>query len=171
VATGPDFVQPKQASTLYLRVPADDWASVKQGYKSEFRMKTGKGIQFLRILLPTPVVAYMTTRSGLKAGRHDKVMMVVTDSWTEPLGAISADSLEREGFPDMAHFRRYWTGRTNQRFMPLMSIQVFRVRRYTPEDREALGAILLDRLYGEYTGANTERSLVSQRGPVSESLR
>jgi hypothetical protein len=167
VATGPDLVQPKQASTLYLRVPADDWANVKQGYKTEFRMKPAKGIAFLRVLLPTPVVAYMTTRGG----RHEKAMMVVTDSWVEPLGAITADSLEREGYPDMAHFRRYWTARTNQRFMPLMNVQVFRVRRFETEDREALGAILLDRLYGEYTGANTERSELSRRRPLSESLR
>lgn len=77
-------------------------------------------------------------------------LMVLERTWREPLGAISSESLEREGFESIAHFRRYWMGRQKQRFRPLLEVQVYRVRPFTETDREALGLALLDKLYGEH---------------------
>lgn len=169
MATGPNGVRPRQASTLYLRVPADDWNKVSLGYKTEFRLsgKAASYPHFLQIVLPTAVVAYMTRQSG----DHAELLMVLEQSWVEPLGAISEESLKREGYPDMAHFRRYWTTRTKARFRPLSKAQVFRVRNLLDGDRELLGGVLFDRLYGDYTGADTEPSLLSRRGALSAGLR
>lgn len=135
------------ARTVFLRVPTVDWAAVKVGSKTEFRAAGGKEItQLWNIKVPTPVVAY-TVRSG---GVYDKALMVLEATWREPLGAISPESIQREGYPDMAHFRRYWMSRTHRRFTPLTSVQVYRVRAWQNGDLTALGEALLQRLYQEH---------------------
>lgn len=168
MAEGPQNRERRRVETQYLRVPKEDWAAVKHGYKTEYRLggRGGMYLNYLSSMLPTPVVLYMTA-----GNRHEHKLGVLTDCWIEPLGAISEESVQLEGFTSVAHFRRYWTSRTSKRFRPLERVQVFRVRPFTPEDRESLGGILFDRLFGEFTGADTERSLVSRRGPISASLR
>lgn len=143
---------------------------MKRGYKTEFRLngRNGSYPVLLQIQLPTAVVGYMSRRA---TDEHERHLLVLEDSWTEPLGAISPDSLEREGFADFAHFRRYWTGRTKTRFRPLGRVQVFRVRPFTPDDIAVVGAVLFNRLYGEFTGAGTERNVLPRRGPMAEGLR
>lgn len=76
--------------------------------------------------------------------------MVLEETWREPLGAITAESLEREGFPDMAHFRRYWMQREKRRFALTRMVQVFRVRPVRAGDEEAMGLALIERLYGDW---------------------
>lgn len=134
------------ARTTFLRVPPVDWAGVKVGSKTEFRA-TGKHVtQLWNVQCPTPVVAWT-----LKPGdQYDKKLMVLEATWTEPLGAISPESIAREGFPDLAHFRRYWMARHHERFRPLTSVQVYRVRRWESFDLTAMGEALLKRLYQEH---------------------
>lgn len=78
--------------------------------------------------------------------------MVLEATRREALGAISPASLEAEGFPSVAHFRRYWMARTKRRFRPNDICSVYRVRPWRDSDREVMGMTLLDRLYGEFLG-------------------
>lgn len=102
--------------------------------------------QLWNIKCPTPVVAYKVSRMG----DPESDLMILEATWREPLGAISEESLQREGFPSVAHFRRYWMDRQKQRFKPLLEVQVYRVRPFTTADRESMGLALLDKLYGEH---------------------
>lgn len=137
-----------EARTTFLRVPAADWPKVKQGIKTEFRA-TGRGItQLWNVKTPTPVVGY-----AHYAGRWDSRLLVLEDTRQETLGAISPESLEREGFESMAHFRRYWMGRTHRRFPPMARVQVYQVRVFTADDTVVLGSAMLQRLYGEHLAA------------------
>jgi len=134
------------ARTIFLRCPVYDWVNIKLGMKSEFRV-TGKGWgEFWNVHCPTPVVAYIIKRDDT----YDQQLMVLEKTYREKLGEISPDSLSREGFPTMAHFRRYWMERTKQRFKPLSEVQVHRVRPWRPPDREIMANALLERLYGEW---------------------
>lgn len=168
--TGPQRYELKRAVTQFLRVPQHDWTAVKRGYKTEFRLAGGKADSYPRLLaveFPTPVVAYVSRQNGM----HEKIMLVLERSWVEPLGAISEESLQHEGFETIGHFRRYWTARTKMRFRPLQRVQVFRVRLYTPDDIEVLGAGLFRRLYGEFTGADSEPGVVPRRSPIPTGVR
>lgn len=75
--------------------------------------------------------------------------MVMEDKWLEPLGAISPESLEAEGFSSLAEFRRYWMQREQRRFMPTRMVTVYRVRPWQPSDEADFGRMLLRRLYGK----------------------
>ncbi len=146
-ATGGSSPQPwsqYEAKTLFLRVPSVDWAAVKLGSKTEFRV-AGRASLAQTVYTPTPVLAY-TVRSGL----HDSKLMVLTAVWREPLGAITPEGLAAEGFPDFAHFRRYWMTRTHRRFTPLTSILAYRLRQWTDHDAADLGEKILRRLYREH---------------------
>jgi hypothetical protein len=133
------------ASTIFLRVPREDWAAVSIGAKTEFRMP-GFVAWTRQIKTPTPVLAYAANRGGFRDSR----LMLLERVWTMPVGMIEEESLQREGFPDLAHFRRYWMKRTKKRFNMMQTVQVFRVRPVDSSDYDYLGRILLSRLYGEY---------------------
>lgn len=144
--SGPKPWSQFEARTTFLRVPSFDWPSVKQGRKTEFRASGQQVTQLWNVKPPTPVVAYMVRRIG----GHESRLMILEATWREPLGAIGEDSLQREGFESIAHFRRYWMERHKQRFKPLLEVQVYRVRPFTLGDREAMALALLDKLYGEH---------------------
>lgn len=135
-----------EARTTFLRVPADDWAAVKYGSKREFRAAGHAVTQLWNVTPPIPVVAWTARRSE----RYESALMVLEATWQEMVGAISEESLEAEGFPSMAHFRRYWMGRTKQRFRPLQKVQVYRLRPMTAEDQAFLGLKLFRKLYAEH---------------------
>lgn len=147
---GPRPFPQRQASTVFLRVPVADWVSVTRGAKTEFRATPNAVTQALALDPPTPVVAYRVRRSTEPSIAADTKLMVLTDTWQEPIAAISAESLEREGFPDMAHFRRYWMQRTRRRFKPMQMVRVFRVRLFEEEDWERSALALMERLYGTF---------------------
>lgn len=134
-----------EARTTFLRVPAEDWPSVRIGAKTEFRASGRSVTQLWNVTCPMLVVGYRVRR-----GVHDSRLFVLEETHTEPLGAISPESLAREGYGSVAEFRRYWVGRTKQRFKPLAKVQVYRIRAATPEDRATLGLKLLERLYQEH---------------------
>jgi hypothetical protein len=150
--SGPKPWSQFEARTTFLRVPSIDWPSVKRGWKTEFRATGRAATQVWNIVCPTPVVAYKVTNERID---HDAVLLVLEATWREPLGAISEESIQREGFESMAHFRRYWMGRTKRRFSPLTECQVYRVRPMTPEDVAPMGIALLHKLYGEFLDADS----------------
>lgn len=131
------------ARTVFIRVPVEDWAEVKLGTKTEFR-QPGANARLQQVKCPTPVVAYALPRGGQPRAS----LMLLERTWREMLGNISDESLEREGFPDIAHFRRYWMQRRKARFRPGDEVQVFRVR--PCDDYDYMGRLLLARLYGEH---------------------
>jgi len=136
------------ASTLFLRVPHQEFRAVSSGRKSEFRASPGKASQLDRAETPTPVVAY---RYHPRRG-YDSSLMVLEETWQEPLGAIKPDSLRREGQPDLAHFRRYWMGRTKQAFKPTRMVIVYRVRQWEgAQDEYRFAMSIFRRLYGAFT--------------------
>jgi hypothetical protein len=89
--------------------------------------------------------------------------MVLEAVWWEPLGAISPESLEAEGFESFAHFRRAWCIREKRRFRPLHMTTVFRVRPWDSDDDRAMADTLLVRLYGQFLGAGDSHSYRSTR--------
>lgn len=134
------------AKTVFLRVPVEDWAAVSVGTKTEFRIP-GRPAWALRVKPPTPVVAYAQHRNGVRVGNQ---LMLLEQTRSEPLGYLTDEALAREGFPDFAHFRRYWMKRRKEHFRPGDLCQVFRVRRITTDEYDYLGRLLLARLYGEH---------------------
>lgn len=133
-----------EAKTLFLCVPSVDWAAVKVGSKTEFRM-AGRASPGQNVHTPTPVVAYTVRESG-----HDSQLMVLLAVWREPLGSISRESLAAEGLADFEHFRRYWMARTHRRFTPLTSVLAYRLRQWVDTDVTALGSTMLRRLYRDH---------------------
>lgn len=148
---GPRPYEQRRASTVFLRVPHRDWPGVKRGLKTEFRASSGavSGLKFVDP--PTPVVAYAVS----PATGHDAELMVLEDRWQEPLAAISDESLEREGFQNLAEFRAYWCARERRRFTPTRLIVAYRVRPFVwdgvMDDRTVFAGRLFDHLYGEFT--------------------
>lgn len=142
---GPRPFTQRQARTIFLRVPAQDWIAVKRGVKREFRGSTGTASRFFSVDPPTPVVAYRVRR-----GEYDSKLMVLERAWQEPLGAISEESLAAEGFDSFGAFRRYWMQRERKRFTPTRRVWVYRVRPWSDADMEPMALRLLMRLYGEW---------------------
>lgn len=123
-----------------------DWTDVLSGAKREVRTY---GHQEPLRALPFPAVLYTMT----PATREIRTALgVVTDRWVEPLGAISSESLELEGFPDdLPGFRRYFATRYPKGgFRPLAKVIVTRLRPMTPEDVEQWREEIWDRLYGTF---------------------
>jgi len=139
----------RHASTVFLRVPAIDWLAVKRGNKTEFRAAPGavSGLKFIEP--PTPVVAYRVDRSH----GYDAALMVLEERWQEPLGSITPESLEREGFETFAEFRRYFINRERRRFRLTRQVTVYRVRPWQPEDARVFADDLLERLFGAFLPA------------------
>lgn len=143
---GPKPYTQHQARTLFLRVPVDDWAAVRGGFKTEFRGQPGNlsGLKFVDP--PTPVVAYSYSRSH----GYDAALMVLEDRYQEPLLAITPEALEREGFPDIAHYRRYMVHREGKRFNPNAEVTAYRVRPWKAGDERRFADRILEKLYGAF---------------------
>lgn len=149
---GPRPYTQRQASTIFLRVPASEWVDITRGVKTEFRATPNAVTQVLHLEPPTPVVAYRVIRARGADSSHDSALMMLEETWQEPLLAISEESLRREGHKDIAHFRRYWMARTRRRFAPTRMVRVFRVRPWAEGDWQAGAEMLMNRLYGEFRG-------------------
>lgn len=144
-SNGPKPWKQRQARTVFLRVPAADWHLVKSGYKREFRAASGQVSALQFVEPPTLVVAYTERR-----GHHEGIIMVLEERWREPLGAITAESLENEGFATFEAFRRYWMEREKRRFRPTREVTVYRVRPFEQGDIEVFSLRILEHLYGEW---------------------
>lgn len=99
-----------------------DWVDVTAGAKREIRKYGGK---IMTREAPFPCVFYCERPGDLV----ETALGVVEEQWIEPLGAITADSLQREGFTDdYDSFRRYFGARYPAGFRPLAKVIVQRVR-------------------------------------------
>jgi hypothetical protein len=146
---GPRPFSQKVLKTLFVRVPSADWPAVRTGYKRVFRGSPGRQSWLEQAETPTPVVAYC-----VRPGReYEHKLMVLEDLRHEALGAITPEGLAEEGFTGelaFEEFRRYWIEREKRRFAPLTKVAVYKVRLWTPDDEQALGAALLQRMYGSF---------------------
>lgn len=152
---GPKPWTQRRISTTFLRVPYGDWPAVKRGYKREFRAGSGNNQvpQLWGVTTPTLVVAYSIDNQH----RHDGRLMVLEEMRQEPLGAISAESLEAEGFASLAEFRTYWMEREHRRFTPTRLVFAYRVRPVYPADLDAFGDAALEHLYGDFLDGNAAK--------------
>jgi len=133
-----------------LWVPWDDWSAVTVGTKREFRSQLGH-LAARPELFVTPEPAIGWSRRPFGENVYEHHMLIVEAAWTEPLGAISQESLEAEGFATLDEFRAYWVGRYRgaRGFRPLSKIAVYRVRPWQDGDVEHFGRSILMRLYGD----------------------
>jgi hypothetical protein len=139
----------RQVSTLFLRVPFEDWTRIKLGEKTEFRTKPREGARLLSVKLPTPDVAYA---HSLTVG-YDGKLMVLEERRYEPLFAISQDeaAIQREGFASYDEFRRYWRKRRKGVYRPMERVYVWRVRPWQGNhDLTRMGTRVLHALYGDF---------------------
>lgn len=136
----------RKAENARVFVARVDWVAVTSGQKREIRVYGHAGGNRP---LPHPCVLYSPHPT---TGEISTALGMVTDRWVEPLGAISAESLELEGFPgDFAGFRRYFAQRYPKGgFRPLAKVIAYRVRPMTAEDVERESAAIWDRLYGQF---------------------
>ena len=146
---GPRPFPQRQARTVFLRVPYQEWTLVKSGRKQEFRASPRACSQLWDVEPPTAVVAYAI----FPAQGYKRQLMVLDELWREPLGAISEESLAREGQPDIAHFRRYWMKREKTKFKPTRMVTVYRVRPFGEGDVAHMADRLFQRLYGGFLAA------------------
>lgn len=135
-------------TTKLLRIPRADWALICTGAKTELRVSGRHAVMANTLKPPTPVVGY----SILEYHEVPEAqLLVLQEAWSEPLGAISPESLLREGFASLGAFRRYWIDRhSGQPFKPLSITQVYRLRPWRAGDTETMGVRLVERLYGRW---------------------
>lgn len=139
----------RHEATRFLRMPIADWPALLAGTKTELRI-AGRMLRLTNMPTPTPLVGIAFERFRRAEARA--AMFYVEHVRTEMLGAIDEDSVRREGFETLAEFRRYWRNHRskNNAFKPLLKVAVVRLRPWGPFDEEAMGQVLLNRLYGEY---------------------
>lgn len=142
----PDFEQ-AHVYRQFIRIPTVDWPAIAQGRKTEFRAVGRYATHSARLQAPAPVIGYMRQRFRSDV---ERALFVLEETWTEPLMAISPDSLAREGFRSYREFRHYWNRRHRVGFKPLSTVNVYRLRPWREGDGDWLGALLMERLYGEW---------------------
>lgn len=138
---GPKPWTPRQARTLFIRVPSADWPAVKRGMHG-FVGQIGKQTALFATPTPTPCVAW-----SLKRGSYDSRLMILEKVLHEQLGEIDPTTI---GHPDMASFRRYWMMRDARKFPPTKKVFVYHMRPFQPGDEDAMGQALLNHIYGEF---------------------
>lgn len=133
------------AKTLLIQPHATDWLPLKYGRKGEFRTTPRGGAFPDMIPCPTPAVLWRPV-----ASRLETIPVVLEEAWTEPLGAISEESLGREGYASLREFRARWVASRHAYFDATRKVCVWKVRLWGDGDGEAMGQRLLERLYGPY---------------------
>lgn len=142
----------RRASTIFLRVPTQDWPFVISGQRREFRASSGNAPQLWHVKLPTFCVCYRKRRA---TGDYEWRLMVLEGVRQEKLGAITDEGLVLAGYSGprneaFARWRRDWMIREKRKFTPMRQFHVYSVRRSVPGDKEAMAAELLDHLFGEF---------------------
>jgi hypothetical protein len=141
-----------RASTIFLRVPSQDWPYVISGQRREFRASSGNAPQLWNVKLPTFCVCYRKRRA---TGDYEWRLLVLEGIRQEKLGAITDEGLVLAGYPGprdeaFARFRRDWCIREKKKFLPMRQFHVYTVRRTVPADKELMAEALMDHLYGEF---------------------
>ena len=154
MAQAPHRPRRSRVSTKFLRIPQVDWAAVVTGHKTELRRVHGKAFgERLHgpapgcLVLPEVAVGWRKTR--VPAG-HEYRLLVIEEVWEEPLGAISPESLEREGCSSIEEFRRYWNGRERHPFPPLATAVAWRFHPLPESERADAANRIFQRLYGRF---------------------
>lgn len=129
-------------STLIVRPHPGDWLPLKYGQHTEFRTHLGFPD---RVQCPMPVVLWRRVGS-----RVETMLWVVESAWSEPLGAISDESLARVACESVAEFRNRWVAARNVYFDATKTVNVFRGHLWQDDDRETVAVGLLETLYGPY---------------------
>lgn len=130
-----------------LYVARVDFARVRAGEKRVWRSYRLHG-KWLEGWVPVPVVIGSHHPT---AGRIDTCLAVLTETWIEPLGAITEEGVEEEGFASRAEFKRYFAERYPKvGYRPLQNVRVFRVRPLTDDDREEWIEAAWNRCYGSF---------------------
>lgn len=132
-----------QIARRWLRVPVYEWPAIKYGQKREFR-STFRVLSLVACEKPTPVIGY---RSG--GGDYDQRIMVLENSWSEPLGAISPESLAAEECDTLKEFKTRWAVNHTGRFSPLQTVYVYQVRPWGDSDQEHWEKHIFNKLYPE----------------------
>ena len=147
-AKGPRPYTQRSAKTIFVRVPGADWPTVKRGFQRVLVGGQGRQTAMHTVKTPTPVVAWSIIRKA-----YDCRLMILEDVRQEHLGAIDP---QEAGFESMAEFRRYWMAREGfgKKFPALRLAWVYTLRPVDEDDREQMGLLLYDRLYGEFTNGN-----------------
>lgn len=143
----------RKLKTMFVRVPARDWALVSTGRQPEFRVPAGAGaaaFAFDNVTLPLPlfVVAFRTRP-------EDQQLLVVEEIRRERLIEITDEGLARAGYSGprdlaFARFRADWINEESKRFEPNREVVVFTVRLPSKDDVALVGASLVTHLYGEH---------------------
>lgn len=142
----------RDARNTRLHVPRTDYNAVRAGAKREFRNYGRRA--FDGLTFPTPAIGYCkrewwTSEHGLDG--VDTMLLTLEDSWVEPLGAISPESLANEGFTDLSEFRRYIAARYPKGgYRPLANVIVYRVRPLTLEDATEFAGAMWQKMYGTF---------------------
>lgn len=142
----------RTAKTIRVHLPRVDFNDIRVGAKREFRNYGRRMIEPLPA--PHAVVGYnakdwWTPENGLDG--IDTVLLTLEDTWTEPLGAISEESVAREGFDSLADFRRYFAARyPNGGFRPMANVIVYRIHPMTDEEKAMYADALWERIYGRW---------------------
>jgi hypothetical protein len=139
-------------STVYLRIARVDWPAISTGTKTEYRAAGRYALLTAQLNLPIPVVGYTLWDHQPPSAR----LLVLEHGGLERLGAISEESLAREGFwtgdrrESYSAFRRYWKGRHNGEFKPVSQVWAYRLRPFTEADVDEHARRLFDHLYGAH---------------------
>lgn len=143
----------RQLKTMFVRVPARDWALVSTGRQAEFRVALGGlaaayGFENISLPLPLFIVAYRTRPESRK-------LMLLEDIRRERLIEITDVGLARAGYTGprdeaFARFRRDWMIGERKRFEPNREVVVFTVRLPREDDTAIVGQNLVNHLYGEH---------------------
>jgi hypothetical protein len=142
----------RDARNTRIHLPRVDYSDISVGAKREYRNYGYR--RFDGLSFPAPAVGYCArdwwTPTSLRDG-IDTCLLTIEDSWVEPLGAISPESLANEGFTDIADFRRYFTERYPRGgFRALANVVVYRVHPMTVEEAAEFAAAHWSKMYGQY---------------------
>lgn len=141
----------RTAGNLPIRVPAVDWPAVYVGEKRMFRWYS-KGMAALPEgePLPRPCLLYAARRSHGE-GQWEAIPAVLVACRQEPLGSITPEDVEAEGFKFLPAFKWYWKLRNKRLgWRPFEMVNVYEVQPFTEDDTDWAAQWLVQRLYGEW---------------------
>ena len=150
----------RNVSNLPVRIPAMEWDAISTGAKTMFRAYNGRAgaTRELPVIpsgteCPRPCLLFARRYEGARGKDHrwDAIPGVLLSHRREPLGAISPEDLEREGFRFLPGFRFHWQRRyPTLGWRPWDFISVIEVRPLVEDDREWAATWLLDHVLGEW---------------------
>lgn len=153
----------RNVGNLPIRVPTVDWAKVVTGEKHMFRTYCARATSPERPVVPPDTVVprscllYAVRFDGPgRSRRWEATPGVLLSHRQEPLGAITPEDLEAEGFKFLPAFRFYWKQRYRKfGWRPWDMVSVLEVRPWNVgvDDLDTQGRWLLEQLYGEWFGA------------------